>query len=534
MLLVGTLSVAAQGNPTPITIGENKTGSIDSVGTSTRYTLSVAAPMSVNIQILAISSGFAPNFRVVDPGGIVILDAANPGTQTIAQGSPNLSSPGSYTIEVFSANATSGQFLISVQPGAPLAPPQALSPGQPLNGAVNSQTSRQAFSFSGTPNDVLLLVVSSTSQTAGPVVAVRDADTDETLALSSAGLIGISYRFPASARNYILEVTHGGSSAPEPFMVCVAAENGATNCPGASTNPQIVPTALPTASPFPTLTPSPSAIPTFAPVVINPLGPCQVGSARGLAINVRGGAGTNYNIVGSLPPNGTGLVLGRLIDNSWYQVSVGGIIGWVSGSVVITGGNCAVVSVIILPTATTTIIPPIATTEVSPGLTQTAFANMTATQASINATQSAVPVPVATLNFSLPPVYGSTALTSGFVPDPFTVGVTSGGSANVGYLGGGCSGYTSSAPSFSVNYTSGAFPTLRFYFITSAGDTTMVINTPGGSYVCVDDSFGTINPTIDFNSPSSGRYDVWIGTYADSTTFLGGTLFVTENTGNHP
>ena len=61
----------------------------------------------------------------------------------------------------------------------------------------------------------------------------------------------------------------------------------------------------------------------------------------------------------------------------------------------------------------------------------------------------------------------------------------------------------------------------------------MIINTPGGGYVCVDDSFGTLNPTIDFNSPSSGRYDVWIATYSEAAS-IGGTLYVTENTSNHP
>jgi len=118
------------------------------------------------------------------------------------------------------------------------------------------------------------------------------------------------------------------------------------------------------------------------------------------------------------------------------------------------------------------------------------------------------------------------------VPDPFSVGVTAGGPASVGYLGGGCYGFATTAPSFSVNYTSGAFPLLRFYFIGS-GDTTMIINGPSGTYVCVDDSFGTLNPTIDFNSPSSGRYDIWVGTYAEGAS-VGGTLYATENSGNHP
>ena len=111
-------------------------------------------------------------------------------------------------------------------------------------------------------------------------------------------------------------------------------------------------------------------------------------------------------------------------------------------------------------------------------------------------------------------------------------GVTAGGPVNVDYLGGGCSGFASSAPTFSVNYTAGAFPTLRFYFIGSA-DTTIVVNSPSGSFFCVDDSFGGPNPTIDFNSPAGGRYDVWIGTAAAGAS-IGGSFFVTESTGNHP
>lgn len=142
------------------------------------------------------------------------------------------------------------------------------------------------------------------------------------------------------------------------------------------------------------------------------------------------------------------------------------------------------------------------------------------------------PNPQPTLNYSLPSNYGSTSLTSGFVPDPFQVGITSGGSVNVSYLGSGCAGFATQAPDFSVNYTNGAFPTLRFYFVGN-GDSTMVVNAPNGVYRCNDDSFGTLNPTIDYASPSSGRYDVWIGSFS-SGQFISGTLNVTESTGNHP
>ena len=65
------------------------------------------------------------------------------------------------------------------------------------------------------------------------------------------------------------------------------------------------------------------------------------------------------------------------------------------------------------------------------------------------------------------------------------------------------------------------------------GGEVSVINSPSGSYSCVDDSFGTLNPTVDFNSPSSGRYDIWVATYAAGESITG-TLYVTGNTGNRP
>jgi hypothetical protein len=115
------------------------------------------------------------------------------------------------------------------------------------------------------------------------------------------------------------------------------------------------------------------------------------------------------------------------------------------------------------------------------------------------------------------------------------VNLVAGGPVDAGYLGGACRGFATSAPTFSVNYTKGAFPTLRFYAVatTADQDITMVVNTPGGSWVCGDDSFGTLNPTIDFNGPSSGRYDVWVARHPNGPG-VPATLRVTENTGNHP
>ena len=64
----------------------------------------------------------------------------------------------------------------------------------------------------------------------------------------------------------------------------------------------------------------------------------------------------------------TAPVYGRLPDNSWFQVNVNGVIGWVSATVVTLGGNCAGVSIILPPT-----LPP------RPTSAPTAMATATAT-----------------------------------------------------------------------------------------------------------------------------------------------------------
>ncbi len=168
ILLLGTLIVSAQGDATPLAIGENQIGEITVANSSTAFSIQVGAPQSVNLQVLAITPSFLPSFLIIDPSGIVIMDAVNNGIQTSAAGTPNLSGGGTYRIEVSGANGSTGQFLISVQAGAPLAPPQPLTPGQPLGGVVSTQATRQAFSFSGSISDVLLLTVRSSVPNTDP------------------------------------------------------------------------------------------------------------------------------------------------------------------------------------------------------------------------------------------------------------------------------------------------------------------------------------------------------------------------------
>jgi hypothetical protein len=137
------------------------------------------------------------------------------------------------------------------------------------------------------------------------------------------------------------------------------------------------------------------------------------------------------------------------------------------------------------------------------------------------------------LDYTANASYGQANLSAGFSPDPYQVGMTAGGNVDVSYLGGTCSGYATTAPDLRINFGGGGSPLLRIYFIGVNGDPAMVLNDPYGNFYCVDDSFGTVNPTIDFNNPAGGTYDVWIASYAANTT-ISGTLYITENSGNHP
>jgi hypothetical protein len=137
------------------------------------------------------------------------------------------------------------------------------------------------------------------------------------------------------------------------------------------------------------------------------------------------------------------------------------------------------------------------------------------------------------LDYTKDPNYGAASLAAAFVPDPYSVGMTAGGPVDVSYLGGSCVGFASAAPDFRIHYGVGGSSLLRLYFVAGSGDTTLIVNDPFGNFYCVDDSFGTVNPTIDFNNPAGGTYDFWVGSFASGTT-VSGTFYATENNGNHP
>lgn len=128
--------------------------------------------------------------------------------------------------------------------------------------------------------------------------------------------------------------------------------------------------------------------------------------------------------------------------------------------------------------------------------------------------------------------FGRVSLSRGFMPDPYTVDVTSGGANSVSAmdLGPGCVGYATSDPDFILDYESAA-SMLRFY-MEGDGDTALVINAPDGSWHCNDDSNG-LDPMVTFDNPLTGQYDVWVASYSSDDN-ISGTLSITELSSNEP
>jgi hypothetical protein len=133
-------------------------------------------------------------------------------------------------------------------------------------------------------------------------------------------------------------------------------------------------------------------------------------------------------------------------------------------------------------------------------------------------------------DFNADPNYGTLSLTAGFTPDPQVVNLQAGGNLNAASISSNCRGTITNAPDVRLNYTAGSFPLI--FSVSSNADTTLVVNGPDGSWYCDDDGgVNGFNPALRFGSPQSGRYEIWVGTYAAGST-QPAQLVISELDGN--
>jgi hypothetical protein len=134
------------------------------------------------------------------------------------------------------------------------------------------------------------------------------------------------------------------------------------------------------------------------------------------------------------------------------------------------------------------------------------------------------------LDPTVTPTWGSVTLLPPFLLDPYVATVGIGGTLDVSAanVGSGCLGFTDAAPAFVLNIT-GAAAGLTFALV-SEQDTTIIVATPDGQFLCDDDSGGSLNPLVRVENAAAGAYTVWGGTYSQSSSL--GYLVVSEAGGS--
>lgn len=125
-------------------------------------------------------------------------------------------------------------------------------------------------------------------------------------------------------------------------------------------------------------------------------------------------------------------------------------------------------------------------------------------------------------DLSLSPINGTVALTGGFTPDPWTSTYNiSAGNVDLSQFDG--AGYVTQAPTLNLNYTSDGYN--LFIGAESSTDLIMLINKPDGEWEINDDFSGT-NPRIEMENPQSGLYNIWVGTFTETTASA--QVYITE------
>ncbi|MEO1224608.1 MAG: hypothetical protein AAFX92_10300 [Pseudomonadota bacterium] len=107
-------------------------------------------------------------------------------------------------------------------------------------------------------------------------------------------------------------------------------------------------------------------------------------------------------------------------------------------------------------------------------------------------------------------------LTGSYLFTPRTYNVQAGGNNNLANCNVPGSGWVISDPDFEFNFQNdGGYGRLEFEVVGDC-DTVLLINDANGQWHFNDDSAG-LDPAINIMNPPNGTYDVWVGTYGQTT-----------------
>jgi hypothetical protein len=112
-------------------------------------------------------------------------------------------------------------------------------------------------------------------------------------------------------------------------------------------------------------------------------------------------------------------------------------------------------------------------------------------------------------DYSLAPSFGEITLASGFA-SPHVLEWSLGGLIDARSVGEVCEGFIAREPDFRLLYEAGSAASLRIS-VEAASDSSLVVNAADGVWSCDDGASTGGVPQLRWDSPKSGRYDIYLG-----------------------
>lgn len=337
-LLTLTIAGMAQAQGTALSYGTAATGTITTEAPFSFYSFGGTTGDQVTVRVISLQPGFVPTVSINSPTGQQIVfsssDFTSPAPGT-ARADVRLPQDGTFTIQVGSLNAAPGDFLIRLD-GTRTDGALALSTtaSGPVPVTFIAAQPNAVLSLPQIPDGPATLTLTGSSDSVYSA-AIFDADgmlvgfiTPDENGFGSASM-------PAGDGEYIAVVRNLDGAD---FSVDARLLAGAASSAGA-----------PTGSDAP-------AAPTSAPSTGS--GACTITTGPN-GTNLRGGPGTNYNVIVTLPGDATYGVTGA--NGDWYTINYDGQQGWLAGSVTTLEGNCSAVTFVQAPPAPTASAPDPAT-----------------------------------------------------------------------------------------------------------------------------------------------------------------------------
>ena len=321
------ISLAQEGEQ-QIAYGENLPGQI-AAGSTAVFFFDAEASDVAEIQILAF--GFAPVVQIQDQGKTQVLAAnQNPDAATTVELTYTTVNAGRHYIVVGGVDANqAGQFGISLAKGERELPPGTpLGIGQTLQGTVDNPDVPAVYDFATSPDSVVTLNIRSLTGGFNPVASVLTENGETVASLGNPRLSGFSLSFAPGGENLKLVVDKGTFEGSASFEVSLD-------------------TSTATAAPVATQQPSDGGGSSSGGSDLGvglasaPSSGCYV--SVGQRTNIRSGGSTSHPVIAVLGVDGYLAVTGvNSANGTWYQVAIpDGRTGWMSSTVVSTGGDCS-------------------------------------------------------------------------------------------------------------------------------------------------------------------------------------------------